>query len=156
MRPGIKAFLLSAFVFPGLGQLYNQDRRKGVALVLGTNLLMGVILLAGLVLFSQEYMKVFYPRPLTWELVKLLLLDTLSHPLFWIPFGLLMAVWGLRHGGCGPGRRAVKAGGEPIGISFQQSAFSFQPKTKDLHRRCNSMVGAACQSRLIDYRSIGF
>ena len=94
MRPGIKAFLLSAFVFPGLGQLYNQDRRKGVALVLGTNLLMGVILLAGLVLFSQEYMKVFYPRPLTWELVKLLLLDTLSHPLFWIPFGLLMAVWG--------------------------------------------------------------
>jgi Na+-driven multidrug efflux pump len=94
MRPGIKAFLLSAFVFPGLGQLYNQDRRKGVALVLGTNLLLGVILLAGLVLFAQEYMKVFYPRPLTWELVKVLLLDTLSHPLFWIPFGLLMAVWG--------------------------------------------------------------
>ena len=94
MRPGIKAFLLSAFVFPGLGQLYNQDRRKGVALMLGTNLLMGVVLLAGLVLFSQEYLKVFYPRPLTWKLVKMLLLDTLSHPLFWIPFGLLMAVWG--------------------------------------------------------------
>lgn len=94
MRQGIKAFLLSAFVFPGLGQLYNQDRRKGVALVLGTNLLLGVVLLAGLVLFSQEYLAVFYPRPLTWELVKLLLLDTLSHPLFWIPVGLLMAVWG--------------------------------------------------------------
>ena len=94
MRQGIKAFLLSAFVFPGLGQLYNQDRRKGVALVLGTNLLLGVVLLAGLVLFSQEYLAVFYPRPLTWELVKILLLDTLSHPLFWIPFGLLMAVWG--------------------------------------------------------------
>lgn len=94
MRQGIKAFLLSAFVFPGLGQLYNQDRRKGVALVLGTNFLLGVVLLAGLVLFSQEYLAVFYPRPLTWELVKLLLLDTLSHPLFWIPVGLLMAVWG--------------------------------------------------------------
>jgi Na+-driven multidrug efflux pump len=94
MRPGLKAFLLSAFVFPGLGQLYNQDRRKGVALVLGTNLLLGVVLLVSLVLFSQEYLSVFYPRPLTWEMVKMLLLDTLSHPLFWIPFGLLMAVWG--------------------------------------------------------------
>ncbi len=94
MRQGLKAFLLSAFVFPGLGQLYNQDRKKGVALVLGTNLLLGVVLLVGLVLFSQEYLSVFYPRPLTWELVKVLLLDTLSHPLFWIPFGLLLALWG--------------------------------------------------------------
>ena len=94
MRPGLKAFLLSAFVFPGMGQLYNQDRRKGVALVLGTNLLLGVVLLVSLVLFSQEYLKVFYPQPLTWKLVKMLLMDTLSHPLFWIPFGLLMAAWG--------------------------------------------------------------
>ena len=94
MRQGIKAFLLSAFVFPGLGQLYNQDRRKGVALVLGTNLLLGVVLLVGMVLVSQEYLAVFYPRPLTWELVKILLLDTLSHPLFLIPFGLLVALWG--------------------------------------------------------------
>jgi len=94
MRQGIKAFLLSAFVFPGLGQLYNQDRKKGVVLVLGTNLLLGVVLLVGMVLFSQEYLAVFYPRPLTWELVKALLLDTISHPLFWLPFGLLMAVWG--------------------------------------------------------------
>jgi Na+-driven multidrug efflux pump len=94
MRQGLKAFLLSAFVFPGLGQLYNQDRRKGVALVLGTNLLLGVTLLAGMVLFSQEYLAVFYPRPLTWELVKLLLIDTISHPLFLIPCGLLLALWG--------------------------------------------------------------
>jgi O-antigen/teichoic acid export membrane protein len=94
MRQGIKAFLLSAFVFPGLGQLYNQDRKKGVCLVLGTNLLVGVILLVGMVLLSQEYMAVFYPRPLTWELVKVLLIDTLSRPLFWIPFGLLLALWG--------------------------------------------------------------
>jgi Na+-driven multidrug efflux pump len=106
MRPGLKAFLLSAFVFPGMGQLYNQDRRKGVALVLGTNLLLGVVLLVSLVLFSQEYLSVFYPRPLTWELVKVLLLDTLSHPLFWIPFGLLLAVWGFAmvDAARGPGR----------------------------------------------------
>jgi hypothetical protein len=45
------------------------------------------------VLLSQEYMAVFYPRPLTWELVKVLLLDTISHPLFYIPVGLLIALW---------------------------------------------------------------
>jgi Na+-driven multidrug efflux pump len=94
MRPGIKAFLLSAFVFPGLGQLYNQDRRKGVALVLGANLLLGLVLLWGFILFSQEYLSVFYPRPLTRDLVKILLLDTLAHPLFLIPCGLLLALWG--------------------------------------------------------------
>ena len=63
MRQGIKAFLLSAFVFPGLGQLYNQDRRKGVFLVLGANLLLGVLLLAGMILLSQEYLGVFDPAP---------------------------------------------------------------------------------------------
>ena len=55
---------------------------------------MGVVLLVGIVLVSQEYLAVFYPRPLTWELVKALLRDTIAHPLFWIPFGLLMALWG--------------------------------------------------------------
>jgi O-antigen/teichoic acid export membrane protein len=94
MRPGFKAFLLSAFVFPGLGQLYNQDHKKGVLLVLGTNLLLGVLLLVGMVLLSQEYVSVFYPRPLTWEMFRLLLLDTLTHPLFLVPFGLFMALWG--------------------------------------------------------------
>jgi Na+-driven multidrug efflux pump len=94
MRPGIKAFLLSAFVFPGLGQLYNQDRKKGVILVLGTNLLLGLLLLVGMVLLSQEYLSVFYPRPLTREMFRLLLLDTLTHPFFLVPFGLFLALWG--------------------------------------------------------------
>jgi hypothetical protein len=94
MRQGVKAFLLSAFVFPGLGQLYNQDRRKGVLLVLGANLLLGATLLVGLVLLSQEYLAVFYPRPITWKLVRLLVADTVTHPLFLIPFALLMALWG--------------------------------------------------------------
>jgi len=94
MRQGIKAFLLSAFVFPGLGQLYNQDRKKGVFLVLGANLLLATVLLVGVMLLSQEYISVFYPRPLTREMLRLLLLDTLSHPLFFIPFGLLVALWG--------------------------------------------------------------
>jgi hypothetical protein len=94
MRQGVKAFLLSALVFPGLGQLYNQDRKKGVVLVLGANLLLGVVLLVGMVLISQEYLAVFYPRPLTWKLVHLLLVDSISHPFFLIPFALLMALWG--------------------------------------------------------------
>ena len=94
MRQGLKAFLLSAFVFPGLGQLYNQDRRKGVLLVLGANLLFGLTLLVGMVLLSQEYLSVFYPRPLTWQLVRLLVVDTVTHPFFLIPFALLMALWG--------------------------------------------------------------
>ncbi|MHB9073809.1 MAG: hypothetical protein ACYC6G_09810 [Desulfobaccales bacterium] len=94
MRQGLKAFLLSAFVFPGLGQLYNQDRRKGVLLVLGANILIGAVLLIGMVLLSQEYLSVFYPRPLTWQMFQLLVFDTITHPFFLIPFVLLMALWG--------------------------------------------------------------
>ncbi len=94
MRQGLKAFLLSAFVFPGLGQLYKQDRRKGVLLVLGANLLIGAVLHVGMVLLSQEYLSVFYPRPLTWQMFQLLVFDTITHPFFLIPFALLMALWG--------------------------------------------------------------
>jgi len=94
MRQKITAFLLSALVFPGLGQLYNQDRRKGVILVLAANGLLGIVLLTGLILISREYTLVFFPRPLTWDIGRLLLLDTLTHPVFWVPFGLLLALWG--------------------------------------------------------------
>ena len=93
MRRAITAFLLSAFVFPGLGQLYNQDRRKGIFLVLAVNALLGLLLLVALALFSQEYHAVYYPRPITGEMAKLLLLDTLAHPLFYLPGGLLIALW---------------------------------------------------------------
>ncbi len=94
MRPQMTAFLLSALVFPGLGQLYNQQRRKGVLLVLAANFLMALLVLLGAILLSEEYTTVFYPRPLTWDLGRLLLLDTLRHPLFWLPGGLLLALWG--------------------------------------------------------------
>jgi TM2 domain-containing membrane protein YozV len=94
MRQKLIAFLLSALVFPGLGQLYNQDRRKGVILVLAANGLIGLVLLTGLILISREYTLVFFPRPLTWEMGQQLLFDTLTHPVFWVPFGLLLALWG--------------------------------------------------------------
>lgn len=94
MRQKITAFLLSALVFPGMGQLYNQDRRKGVILVLAANGLLGITLLVMLILISQEYTTVFFPKPLTWEMGRMLLFDTVTHPLFWVPFGLLLALWG--------------------------------------------------------------
>ncbi len=94
MRPQMTAFLLSALVFPGLGQLYKQDRRKGVLLVLAANFLLALVVLLAAILVSQEYTAVFYPRPLTWELVRLLLADTVHRPLFWLPGGLLLALWG--------------------------------------------------------------
>ncbi len=94
MRPRINAFLLSALVFPGLGQLYNQERRKGVLLVLAANFLLGLSLLVFAILVSQEYMSVFFPRPFTLEMARLMILDTLRHPLFWLPCGLFLALWG--------------------------------------------------------------
>jgi hypothetical protein len=89
----IKAFLLSALVFPGLGQLYKQDRRKGVILILLANLMLGVVLLSGMIHLSQEYIGAFYPEPLTWEVLRPLLFTVLSRPLFWLPFMLLVAIW---------------------------------------------------------------
>lgn len=61
---------------------------------MAANGLLGLLLLTGLILFSREYTLVFFPRPLTADMVKLLLSDTLNHPLFWVPFGLLLALWG--------------------------------------------------------------
>ena len=94
MRQKITAFLLSALVFPGLGQLYNQDRRKGIILILAANGLLGLVVLTGLILISREYTLVFFPRPLTPEMGQMLLVDTLTHPVFWVPFGLFLALWG--------------------------------------------------------------
>ena len=94
MRPQMTAFLLSALVFPGLGQLYKQQRRKGVLLVLAANFLIALVVLLGAILVSEEYTTVFYPRPLTWEMGRLLLLDTVRRPQFWLPGGLLLGLWG--------------------------------------------------------------
>lgn len=49
MQLNIKAALLSAFVLPGLGQIYKGDRRKGIMLVI----LVNFFLLAALWLVLQ-------------------------------------------------------------------------------------------------------
>ncbi len=110
MRRVWAAVLLSALVFPGLGQLYNQDRKKGIVLILAANLLLGLVLLAGLVLFSQEYLTVFYPQPLTGEVLRALIYDTFTHPLFALPFGLLLGLW--VYAVVDAGRQAARGPGE--------------------------------------------
>lgn len=93
MSLALKAFLLSALVFPGLGQLYKHERRKGVILILLANLLLGIVFLSGMIHFSREYMAAFYPEPLTWEIVRPLLKTVFSRPFFWLPFMALVALW---------------------------------------------------------------
>ena len=110
MRQKIAAFLLSALVFPGLGQLYNQDRRKGVILVLAANGLLGLVLLTGLILFSREYTLVFFPRPLTADMVKMLPIDTLTHPRLLGALRTAAGLVGLCRGGRGPPGRAAGSG----------------------------------------------
>jgi hypothetical protein len=89
----LKAFLLSAFVFPGLGQLYKHDQRKGILLILLGNLLLGTTLLVGVILFSQEYLAVYYPKPLTGDIIRSVLAAMCTSPMFVIPGGLLVALW---------------------------------------------------------------
>jgi TM2 domain-containing membrane protein YozV len=104
MRRALTAIFLSALVFPGLGQLYNQDRRKGVFLVLAANALLGLLLILALILISREYTAVYYPQQITVAIFKTLLLDTVTHPLFVLPLGLLLVLWG--YAAVDAGRRA--------------------------------------------------
>jgi TM2 domain-containing membrane protein YozV len=104
MRRALTAIFLSALVFPGLGQLYNQDRRKGVFLVLAANALLGLLLILALILVSREYTAVYYPQQITMAIFKTLLWDTLTHPLFLLPLGMLVALWG--YAAVDAGRRA--------------------------------------------------
>ncbi len=94
MRPAVKAFLLSAFVFPGLGQLYKQDRYKGVLLLLVANLLLAFVLLVGVMVLSQDYMAAIYPGALSAENLRVLLARVASKPLFYVPAIVFLALWG--------------------------------------------------------------
>jgi hypothetical protein len=92
MRLAIKAFLLSALVFPGLGQLYKRQRRKGVLLILTANLVLGLVLLAGLFLLAGELEEI--TEPLTVGLLQQAVLRVLTQPLFLFLFAVFVALWG--------------------------------------------------------------
>jgi hypothetical protein len=94
MRPSLKAFLLSAFIFPGLGQLYKQDRRKGIILLFAANLLLALVVLAGVMVLSEIYMTSVYPEALNTDNLRPLMRQVAARPLFYIPAALLLAVWG--------------------------------------------------------------
>jgi hypothetical protein len=94
MRLAVKAFLLSAFVFPGLGQLYKQDRKKGILLLVAANLLLALLLLAGVMVLSQEYMTSVYPEALNAVNLRVLLQQIILRPLFYLPAAILLAIWG--------------------------------------------------------------
>ncbi len=94
MRFSVKAFLLSAFVFPGLGQLYKQDRKKGVLLLVAANLLLALLLLVTVMVLSQEYMTSIYPAVLNAENFRGLLKQIILRPLFYLPAAFFLAIWG--------------------------------------------------------------
>jgi TM2 domain-containing membrane protein YozV len=105
MRRAIAAVLLSALVFPGLGHLYNRDWRRGIFLILMSNLLLGLLVLLGLILLSREYYTVFYPTPLNREIFHQLFLDILTHPLFAAPLALFVGLWAFAAVDAGRGAR---------------------------------------------------
>ncbi len=94
MRPQVKAFLLSAFVFPGLGQLYKQDRQKGVLLLLAANLVLALVFLAGVMVFSEEYMTTVHPQVLNAGHLRVLFARMLARPLFYVPAAIFLTIWG--------------------------------------------------------------
>jgi TM2 domain-containing membrane protein YozV len=93
MRLAVKAFLLSAFVFPGLGQLYKQDRKKGILILIFANLLLALVLLTGVMVLSQEYMDSVYPGALNADNLRVLLQHIIARPLFFLPAAIFLAIW---------------------------------------------------------------
>jgi TM2 domain-containing membrane protein YozV len=93
----IVAILLSAAVFPGLGQLYKGDLRKGVFLILSASLLLVILVLSFLILYSFGYADLVAQagsaEAVPPEQLAALLGQTLSRPLILFTFGLLMATW---------------------------------------------------------------
>ncbi len=94
MSPAVKAFLLSALIFPGLGQLYKHDRRKGIILLFAANILLALLVLAGVMVLSELYMTHVYPEALSADNLRPLMRQVAARPLFFIPAALLLAVWG--------------------------------------------------------------
>ncbi len=86
------AVLLSALVFPGMGQLYKRDLKKGILLVSLASFGIGVFFLVGLILLNYEYAAV-YPAPLTREMFDQMVVRVLQHPLLLLVVALLLGVW---------------------------------------------------------------
>lgn len=97
MKNSIIALLLSAFVFPGVGQIYKRQTRKGVFLLLAASLLLAVLILGIFILYSYAYAAILSqassPEAVEPAQLRLLLINVISHPFILFTFGLLMATW---------------------------------------------------------------
>ncbi len=91
------AALLSALVFPGLGQVYKGEVRKGVCLILTASLLLVFLVVTFLISYSFGYAELVQqagnPDAVTPEQLRQLLGQTLGKPLILFVFGLLLAAW---------------------------------------------------------------
>jgi protein-S-isoprenylcysteine O-methyltransferase Ste14 len=93
MKSNKIAMFLSALIFPGLGQVYKHDLKKGIILVGSATLCLSVLFLGGLILLNYEYAAI-YPKPLDKELLEEIFFRILRHPLVLFFLGLLIGVWG--------------------------------------------------------------
>lgn len=91
------AILLSALIFPGLGQVYKGEVRKGVFLILSASLLLAILVLSFLILYSFGYgdlvAQTGNAEAVTPVQLQDLLGQTVRHPLVLFTLGLLLATW---------------------------------------------------------------
>lgn len=97
MNRAIVAILLSALIFPGLGQAYKGEVRKGVFLILSASLLLVVLVLGVVVLYGYAYAElvaqVGSPEAIDPAQFQDLLAQVLTRPVILFIFGLLLATW---------------------------------------------------------------
>jgi hypothetical protein len=97
MKNSFIALLLSAFIFPGVGQAYKGEVRKGVFLILSASLLLAILVLGFLILYNYAYAAMLSQAtsPETIDPAQLhhLLMTVITHPFILFIFGLLLATW---------------------------------------------------------------
>ena len=91
------ALLLSTFIFPGVGQIYKGELRKGVFLILAASLLLAVSVLSFFILYSYTYAAILSqatsPEAIDPAQLEHLLINIITHPFILFIFGLLLATW---------------------------------------------------------------
>ncbi|AEB10431.1 hypothetical protein [Desulfobacca acetoxidans] len=97
MRSSKIALLLSAFVFPGLGQVYKHEVKKGVFLILASSLLLGAVVLGFFIISSYHYAEILAqtasPEAVAETQLRQMLVRVMTHPFILFTFGLLLATW---------------------------------------------------------------
>ncbi|MGQ9919708.1 MAG: hypothetical protein ACUVRZ_00085 [Desulfobacca sp.] len=97
MKRAVLAVILSALIFPGLGQVYKGEVRKGVFLILSASLLLAVLVLSFLIIYSFGYGDLLAQGGTAAEVnpeqLQDLLRQTIRHPWVSFIFGLFLATW---------------------------------------------------------------